>query len=315
MSTKQLGLVIPTHNRCAALLESLSHLEKQTFKDFEVVIVDDGSTDGTPEEMESYQARTPLSIRYVHQNNSGPAKARNRGISMLTAPVCLLLGDDVFASPTLVEQHKQLHQENPDINIAGLGLIRWSTFGQKVTPFMRWLDEANVQFSYPKLLAGAKPDWGNFYSSNLSVKTELLRQFTFNEEFPYAAMEDAELGYRITKRIGLEIKFLPEAVADHLHPTTFLQACRRMVRVGYSFGLFYDLWPEQRPLHPGGRRHALIQAAARSPRLLEFLTGTVDVISKAVCPNPFMEFVLYSHFEVGLESRLKKQAGQAPASS
>ncbi len=313
MSTKPLGIVIPTHNRWAALLESLAHLENQTFKDFEVVIVDDGSTDATPQKMEGYQASTPLCIRYVRQANSGPAKARNLGISMLSAPICLLLGDDTFASHMLVQLHLQLHQENPDIRIAGLGLIRWSASGQRVTPFMRWLDEANVQFSYSLLLAGAKPDWGNFYSSNLSVKTELLKRFPFNEEFPYAAMEDAELGYRIEKRLGLEVRFLPEAVADHLHPTSFLQACRRMVRVGYSFGLFYELWPEQKPSHRGGRRQAVIQAVARSPRVLKLLTLAVDLISKAVCPNPFIQFILYSHFEVGLESRLNKQARLVPA--
>jgi GT2 family glycosyltransferase len=112
---------------------------------------------------------------------------------------------------------------------------------------MRWLDEANVQFAYSLLLAGAKPDWSHFYTSNLSVKTELLRQFAFNEEFPYAAMEDMELGYRIKKQGGLDLRLLPEALADHLHPTTFRQACARMVRAGYSMGLFFDLWPEQRP--------------------------------------------------------------------
>ena len=82
---------------------------------------------------------------------------------------------------------------------------------------MKWLDKANMQFSYPLLFAGANADWRNFYTSNLSVKTELLRRFAFNEEFPYAAMEDTELGYRIKRRFGLEVKFVPEAVADHLH--------------------------------------------------------------------------------------------------
>ena len=113
MSTKPLGIVIPTHNRSAALLECLAHLENQTFHDFEVVVVDDGSTDDTRQQMEAYQARTPLCIRYVRQENGGPAKARNLGISMLQPPICLMLGDDIFASPTLVQRHFQAHQEDP----------------------------------------------------------------------------------------------------------------------------------------------------------------------------------------------------------
>jgi glycosyltransferase involved in cell wall biosynthesis len=304
MSTKPLGIVIPTHNRSAALLECLAHLENQTFHDFEVVVVDDGSTDNTRQQMETYQAGTPLCVRYVRQENGGPAKARNLGISMLGSPICLLLGDDIFGSPTLVGRHMQAHHENPDIKVAAVGLTQWSATGQEVTPFMQWLDKNNMQFAYPLLLAGAKPDWCNFYSSNLSVKTELLRRFAFNEEFPYAAMEDAELGYRIKNRFGLDIKFLPDAIASHLHPTTFRQACRRMIRVGYSFGLFCEIWPEQSPPQPNGWwRRAVVDAIARRPRLQKPLTGAVDLLTEAVCPNPLIGCMLRSYFEVGLRSQ------------
>lgn len=308
MSTKPLGIVIPTHNRCAALLECLAHLERQTFKDFEVVIVDDGSSDGTGQRLAAYQGNSPLCIRYARQENSGPAKARNLGISMLSSPLCLLMGDDMFAAPTLVQLHMQLHLENPDIKVAGLGLIRWSTSGQKVTAFMRWLDEANVQFSYPRLFAGTPPDWGHFYTSNLSVKTELLRRFKFNEDFPYAAMEDIELAYRIEQRFGLEVKFLPQAVTDHLHPTTFRQACRRMVRVGYSFGLFFELWPEQRPPEVTGWRQGIVNWLSRSPFLLDVSTAAVGLLTDVVCPNRLIPYIFYSYIQIGLRSRIKTKA-------
>jgi glycosyltransferase involved in cell wall biosynthesis len=313
MSTKPLGIVIPTHNRPAALLECLAHLENQTFQDFEVVVVDDGSTDNTRQQMEAYQAATPLSIRYVRQENGGPAKARNLGISMLESPICLMLGDDIFASPILVQRHFQAHQEGPEISVAVLGFTRWSTSGQEVTPFMRWLDQANMQFAYPLLFAGAKADWRNFYTSNLSVKTELLRRFAFNEEFPYAAMEDAELGYRIERRFGLEVKFVPEAVADHLHPTTFRQACGRMVRVGYSYGLFYELWPEQKPAYMSWWRKALVHVIARIPWLQKLLTVAVDLLTEAVCPNPLIGFILRTYFAVGRRNQLKSSPRLVPA--
>jgi len=301
LSTKPLGIVIPTHNRSAALLECLAHLEKQTCGDFEVVVVDDGSDDTTGQQMETYQAKTPLCFRYVRQQNSGPAKARNLGISLLESPICLMLGDDIFASPTLVQRHLQVHHQDPDSRVAALGLTRWSTTGQRVTPFMQWLDEANMQFAYPQLLAGAKPDWCHFYTSNLSVKTELLRRF------PFAAMEDVELAYRIKKRFGLELRFVPEAVADHLHPTTFRQACGRMARTGYSCGLFYDLWPEQRPSPPSGWRQEVIRTLSRSPHTLKLLTIVVDLISRAICPNRLIPYVLSSYFEAGLRSQLESE--------
>jgi glycosyltransferase involved in cell wall biosynthesis len=296
-------------------MECLSHLERQTYHDFEVVVVDDGSSDDTPSQMEAYQTRSPLSIRYLRQQNSGPAKARNLAISKLESPLCLMLGDDIFASPTLVERHWHAHQQNQDIRFAALGLTRWAASGQKVTRFMRWLDEGNVQFSYPLLLAGAKPDWPHFYTSNLSVKTEVLRRFAFNEVFPYAAMEDMELAYRIKQSLGLEVKFLADALADHLHPTTFRRACARMVAAGYSTGIFYDLWPEQRPPVKRGRRQAIGEAIARRPQLLKLLTAALDPIADVLCPQPFVLYVLSSHFEVGLQKQLNSKQRLAPASA
>ncbi len=307
MNNKPLGIVIPTHNRRAALLQCLDHLEKQTFSDFEVIVVDDGSKDDTAEQMQSYQKRTPLSLRYLLQANSGPAKARNLGISMLDAPVCLMIGDDIFASPTLVEKHLSLHRQYEDIRVAAVGLTRWSSQGQTVTPFMRWLD-GDLQFAYPLLLSGTKPDWHHFWTSNLSVKTELLRRFPFNEIFPYAAMEDMELAYRIENSVGLELKFIPEATAEHLHPTTFRQSCARMVRVGYSTGLFWDLWPEQLPSGSRGMRHSIVEILAHSPRLLRFLTHAFGLFADKLDPRGTpIPYILSAHFAIGRRNQLQSR--------
>jgi glycosyltransferase involved in cell wall biosynthesis len=306
MLTKPLGVVIPTYNRCDALAQCLSHLENQTWKDFEVVVLDDGSTDSTQMLMESYLKKTPLAVRYARQDNGGPAKARNLGISMLQSPVCVLIGDDIFASPTLVERHMNWHRENPEVNAVAVGWTQWSTTGQAITPFMRWLGESPEQFAYKDLLAGVEPDWRHFYTSNLSVKTELLRSFPFDERFPYAAMEDIEVGYRIEKKRGLKVKFLSEAVAYHLHPTTFRQFCERMVRVGYSSRLFHELWPEQRLPPPTPLRRALdpaIRAVARNPFLTRLLATTADLASRAICPNRLMEAAYLCKFQVGYESQ------------
>jgi glycosyltransferase involved in cell wall biosynthesis len=280
----------------------MAHLERQTFKDFEVVVVDDGSTDSTPNRMESYLSKTPLEIRYVAQKNAGPAKARNVGISMLQAHVCLILGDDIFASPTLAAEHMKLHEEHPDMRVAGLGLTQWST-EQEITPFMRWLATGSMQFAYEDLRAGVPADWKHFYTSNLSLKTEVLKKFAFNEDFPYAAMEDNELGYRIQTQHGLNLKFLPDAVADHLHPTTLQQACGRMVRVGYSTRLLHEMWPELRPRSSNWLKKVVKRTFADRPRLLGVLTRGAVLSSHVYCPNPLMLCALASHFEVGYQSQ------------
>lgn len=297
-----IGVIIPTYNRVDALLTCLQHLERQTVKHFEVIVVDDGSTDATPQQMDQFQKTTFLNIQYVRQENAGPARARNLAISMMTSKICIMIGDDIFATPTFVETHLQLHQNRPDLKVAGLGLTCWSETGQEVTPFMRWLEASGNQFAYGYLLRGVAPTWKHFYTSNLSVKTELLQQYPFDESFPHAAMEDMELGYRIQDQFGLELIFLPSAVADHLHPTDFHRACRRMLTIGASARHMYQLWPASAPDPSGWLRRLVFEIFLSNRWLIRPLVYFSDILLKIWCPNPFMKIALRVHYLVGYSS-------------
>jgi glycosyltransferase involved in cell wall biosynthesis len=287
-------------------MQCLTYLEHQTQKDFEVVIINDGSTDSTDDQLRSYELRTPLALRYVRQENSGPAHARNHAISLVEAPICLMIGDDIFASPTFVEKHMQLHFQQPDPAVAGLGLTYWSETGQTVTPFMRWMDSDGLQFHYGQLLRGEQPDWRHFYTSNLSVKTEILKRFPFDESFPYAAMEDIELACRIEAQYGLKIIFLPEALAYHFHPTTFMQACSRMVRIGESSAHFDKIWPGNIPRNHNPIKKALRNSVTLPPMALSLCTKLANWSLKLVCPNALMSFVLGCYFEMGYDRYLRR---------
>lgn len=297
-----IGVVIPTYNRSDTVLLCLKHLERQTWTDFEVIIVDDGSTDSTPKLLEDYIPTSPLHIRYIRQENSGASRARNVAVSVLEAPVCLMIGDDIFASPDLVRLHLNLHQQRPEQNVAGLGLTRWSESGQTVTRFMRWQDESGSQFAYHDLLRGTIADWRHFYTSNLSVKTEFLRQNPFSESFSRYGMEDIELGYRMHIRHGLKVVFLREALAHHLHPTPFSRACSRQVQIGRSNRLFHDLWPEQEPRSISPFKRAFRKVVVRHQWLLPPLTFAADILTKFWCPNPLMYAALSACYAVGYES-------------
>jgi hypothetical protein len=297
-----IGVIIPTFNRSSALLESLRHLELQTHQAFEVVIVDDGSTDDTESRIAEYLEQTPLHVRYLRQANSGPARARNQAAAMLRSPVCLMLGDDIFASPALVETHLQLHVQRPEAEVVGLGYTRWSEAGQVVTPFMRWLDSSGIQFAYGDLLRGTPPTWQHFYTSNLSMKTEHLRKHPFHEGFHKAAMEDIELGYRLYQARALQIVFLPHAAAEHLHPTSVHQACRRMIGVGAAAYLFGQLWPEQkRSLSMGRIKKSLRSVAMEQRFVLPRLRSTAAILTQLWCPNPLLEKVLFLHGSFGYQ--------------
>ena len=295
-----IGVVIPTYNRPDVLRLCLERLEQQTWKDFEVLVVDDGSADATGAVLKEYDAGSPLTLRCVRQENSGPARARNLAASLLHSEVCLLIGDDILASPHFVEEHLAFHRQNPSLKAAALGLTRWCEQGQTVTPFMRWLDTDGVQFAYGALLNGAPPTWRHFYTSNLSLKTDLLRGNRFDESFHAYGMEDMELGYRLDRQHMLGLKFLPNAVAEHIHPTTVEQACRRMLAVGAAAHRLHQIWPELEPPPPStGPRARLRSFLGDATLILPALRRAAALATRFRCPNPFLLKVLLLHFATG----------------
>ncbi len=296
-----IGILIPTFNRMNDLKEALARLERQTFRDFEVVIVDDGSTDETRQMVEAYQAQAPYPLVYLRQTNAGPATARNLGVRHMNAPVCLLIGDDIFASPELVEQHLKLHRDQPQVEAAALGLTRWAEQGQVVTPFMRWLGRDGTQFVYGELLEGGTPSWKHFYTSNLSLKTAYLLQNPFDERFRKASMEDIELGYRLSRKHGLQMHFLPGAMAEHLHPTTFERSCRRSRDNGANAWIFESMWPEIRraelPRHSFKR---MVCSVLLEPKIvLPALERLTSALHRVWCPNPLTKLVLVLNERLG----------------
>jgi len=306
-------VIIPTFNRAAALICCLEHLERQTCKDFEVVVVDDGSTDETAHRVQEYGKRTNLSLKFIQQPNGGPARARNVAIGAASSSLVLMIGDDIFAAPELVETHLKLHRQHPAPHVAALGQTVWEEKTQKVTPFMRFLEEG-IQFSYNDLVAGKIPGI-YFYTSNLSVKTELLRRNPFCERFPAAAFEDLELGLRLTQKEGLELIFIPEALGHHYHPTTFLQACRRMRNGGWSAHLMYEMWPEAY-LNPAGAtpvRRLARRVLAPAP-ILFAVTQFTALLTRVITPKALFRAVLGTYFYVGYKQREVEVASEKKSS-
>jgi len=299
-------VVIPTYNRVNTLLRCLSCLEAQTYKEFEVVIVDDGSTDDTLAQVERFKVRALFPLRYIRQRNSGAARARNIAIAQSGAELTVLIGDDILTLPDFMERHIEFHVEHPGESVVAIGLTRWCKDSQTVTSFMRWLDADGIQFGFGSLLAGRKPDWHDFYTSNMSFKTSYLQAHPFDETFPGAGYEDLELGLRLKRRHDLQLFFLPGALAEHLHPTDFIRSCRRMQDVGASAFIFKQRWPEfgEFPLLPPLRRKVFELLSRPGP--LSALSHTARVLTGIWCPNPLTRRVLNLHGRVGYDRAAAK---------
>lgn len=231
------SVIIPTHNRKKILKKCLNSLFNQTYNQFEyeIIVIDDGSTDDTEEAVKSMVSETPCELKYFRQEKKGPAAARNVGIRNAEGKIILFIGDDIIATPTLLEGHIKWHLQHPEDNVAVLGYVTWSP-EIEITPFMKWLENGGPQFHFWQIKDEVEIDTQKyFYTSNISVKRKFLLEKNgfFDEEFPYAAYEDVELGYRLKKR-GMVLKFNKEAVGYHYHYISLADTCRRMIKVGES---------------------------------------------------------------------------------
>lgn len=256
-----LTVVIPTFNRREVLAATLERLAEQTTAfAFEVVVVDDGSTDGSAEVIRSFAARTPLAVTELEQPNSGPAAARNRGIAAARGRVCLFLGDDQWARPDLVGRHCAFHRQRPEAEAALLGLVVWAAECGP-SPFMEWLGSHGIQFDFEQIRDHERLPGNLFYTSNVSVKTEFMRAHGgFDEAFRAAAHEDIDLGLRL-ERAGMRLAYDPEAIAEHFHPTDLVATLERVRGVGHWARLLVERHPDWPVPRRPGSRHRLKAAA------------------------------------------------------
>lgn len=205
-------VVIPTYNSADLILKSLESLEKQTAhaEDFEVIVVDDGSTDDTPQVLQHYLSKTRLQLHLLRVEHGGPAKARNAAAKAASTDWLAFLDADMMASPTWIDRGLGLIAQHPE---AG-GFEGRTEIGDKehVTPFTH--QTANVH-------------GGRYPTCNLIVRTALCH---FNSDYPIPFREDSDLAFTILEA-GYEIRFDEHLLAFHppLKPNyqrPLISACR-----------------------------------------------------------------------------------------
>lgn len=241
-----ISVVIPSFSRAEGLRLVLRAFEEQRPRDlpFEVVVVDDGSTDETPEVLASWRSRR-FTLRFTRQDNGGPARARNRALTMASGDLLLFGGDDIEPHPELLIEHAREHGRLADQRAAVLGLTKWPGDAD-LTSTMRHIDGPGAQqFSYGVFTDGAEYDFRHFYTSNVSLRRDFLASEPggFSTDFPAAAFEDAELAYRLAAR-GMRIFYHRAALAWHHHHYDARGFFARQVRCGEMAQVLIRRHPE-----------------------------------------------------------------------
>ena len=257
----RLSIVVPSYNRRASLLRLLSALERQTvpLSDFEVVVVDDGSTDGTFSALQELQPG--YALRVLQQTNAGPAAARTRGVKEAKAELILFLDDDVVPIQELVERHLASHADGDNMVVIG---PMQPPSGWARPAWIRW-EEEMLEVQYRAMLAGEYPCTPRqFYTANASLsRRRFLESGGFDATFKRA--EDVEFAYRL-RDAGAEFKFLPQAIVHHYASRTFAA----WSRTPYQYGR-YDVLMHREKGHEAlscaveefHTRHVLTRTLAR----------------------------------------------------
>lgn len=321
------SVVIPTYNRKDLLKETIASLCQQTYpKDqYEIVVADDGSTDGTREMVRILKTSCPLSYRW--QENKGRSGARNLGISLARGDLILFLDDDVIADHRLLEEHVRYHEKHH--NILVMGAVRASAQLQ-VTPFTEFglskavgdvadvVEDGFVPFVFCATL-------------NLSIRRQhLLVIGPLDEDFREYGWEDVDFGYRAHKA-GLRIMYNPRAIGYHaFHATDLEKNCALGRVIGRSAVTLLRKHPELLEHLPmlwdkgyiswlNDPPHIILRKLARSvmiwpPALWALETVTQGVESLYPSPTllrPLYRWVIGTYICLGYREGLKARYGKS----
>jgi glycosyltransferase involved in cell wall biosynthesis len=206
----EFSVVIPTFNRASILAETLRALASQSVcvpdlprkLDYEVIVVDDGSTDSTRSVVEDQRRSFPVDLAYHFQQNRKQGAARNRGANSARGSFLLFLGDDIIPQTDFIARHWEARQTRgetrEDSKVVVIGYTTWGE-GLKVTPFMRYIGEHGWQFGFSLIKDPESVPFNFFYTSNLSIGRRLfLDSGGFDEEFQEYGWEDIELSLRLS---------------------------------------------------------------------------------------------------------------------
>ena len=111
MAISKVSVAIPTYNRAHYICETIDSVLVQTYKDYEIIVVDDGSTDNTREILKRYGGK----IKYFYQANQGQASAWNYAVSQSSGEYIAFLDDDDLWFPEKLERQVEVLDKNPDL--------------------------------------------------------------------------------------------------------------------------------------------------------------------------------------------------------
>jgi glycosyltransferase involved in cell wall biosynthesis len=229
----RVSVVVPTHNRKNDLENCLDALLRQTYpaEQFEILIADDGSSDGTEQLVEEFRSRTGPSIRWLGQPRKGPSAARNLGIRNARGEWVAMTDDDCHPEPDWLEFLCDAMEAHPEWAGCGGKIIR-----RNDSSISRFIDDCGAM-DHPT------NDGAIAYlvTANAIYRKAVLDEVGgFEEAIDWPGGEDPDLSYRIRQK-GYQLGVEPRSVVRHKHRDTLVGLYRMLRNYGRGNAARYKL--------------------------------------------------------------------------
>jgi glycosyltransferase involved in cell wall biosynthesis len=200
----RVSVVIPTYNRRDLVREAIASVIAQSYADCELIVVDDGSGDGTAEVVQQFPG-----VRYVYQPNRGVSAARNAGVALARGELLAFLDSDDLWQPRKLEHQVAFFEQRPEAQVCQTDEI-WTRNGVRVNPHNKHRKAGGDIFARSLELCLVSP-------SAVMMRRALFEKLGgFDETLP--ACEDYDLWLRITVRLPVHFIMLPLVVKRGGHP-------------------------------------------------------------------------------------------------
>ena len=219
------SIIVPVYNRPDEVDELLESLTQQTIKDFEVVIVEDGSIRPCKDVCEQYA--NILDLHYYAKENSGPGQSRNYGAERASGEYVIILDSDVVLPAGYLKAIDESLQQHPCEAFGGPDATHPS-----FTPVQKAISYSMTSFFTTGGIRGGKAKLDKFYprSFNMGIRRDIYLQLGGSSKMRFG--EDIDFSYRIVEA-GHMPRLFPDAWVWHKRRTDF----RKFFRQVYNSGI------------------------------------------------------------------------------
>ena len=225
------SVIVPTYNRVALLKNTLESLYRQDFSDFEIIVVNDGSTDGTDEYLKTIAAKK--NIKYIQQINQGLAATRSAGLQAASGTYVAFTDDDCVAPNDWLQRLYEIFQQQEAVCVGGACIT-----GNPENPCAGAND---MMQNYFKEVSNRNTEGVPFFTgNNVAYTRAVLEQVGGPDKRFRMGAEDRDLLYRVSMTGG-KIVYAPSIAIQHFNDANFWKFLCHQYDFGKGSYLYYSV--------------------------------------------------------------------------